>query len=37
MQQALLYIALILAVGYLAYIFLFKKKRDKDCGPGCDC
>jgi membrane-anchored glycerophosphoryl diester phosphodiesterase (GDPDase) len=43
-QQVLVYLILLLAVGYLVHRFIFpiplfvaKKKSNKDCGSDCGC
>ena len=36
MQDLLVYIALGIAIGFLAYKFLFSKKKN-NCDPDCNC
>jgi len=37
MQDVLLYIFVGLAALYLLRKFIFKSKKDSDCGPDCNC
>jgi flagellar biogenesis protein FliO len=37
MQQIIIYILLIIAVGFLVKKFFLPKKSKKDCGKDCGC